>query len=98
MMKKIIFLIMVLLLSNLVSSVCDYEINNRWTEGAIIKVYNYGKDENSRFFMPNIIKIYNGCNKDIPIHELAHYDRQEYNHNVFFWLSYYRIKGEIYET
>ena len=46
--------------------------------------------------MPNIIKIYGGCDKEVLIHELAHYDNQKLNHDSFFWLSYYRIKMESY--
>ncbi len=101
-MKKlyIILYVMVLLVSISTYSKeleCNYNINNKWTDGAIIKIYDYGKIENSRFFMPNVIKIYGGCNKDVLIHELAHYDNQKYNHDSFFWINYYRIKFESYD-
>jgi len=86
-MKKMYIYLLVLVL------LCNFGINERWFEGVNLKVYDYGEAENSRFFMPNVIKIYGGCNKDVLIHELAHYDNQKLNHDSFFWLSYYRIKG-----
>lgn len=100
-MKKVylilyVFLLLVLSISVSANDICGYGINDRWTDGAIILIYDYGKKENSRFFMPNVIKIYGGCNKEVLIHELAHYDRQELNHDNFFLLSYYRIKIESY--
>lgn len=89
----VILYVMVLLVSSFAfaEEICDYNINSSLTDGAIIKVYDYGKSGNSRFFMPNLIKIYGGCNADVLIHELAHYDNQKYNHDSFFYLSYYRL-------
>ena len=100
MLKKIYIILYVMILLVFSSfayadDVCGYGISDRWTKGARILVYDYGKVENSRFFMPNIIKIYGGCDKDVLIHELAHYDNQKLNHDTFFWLSYYRIKMEV---
>jgi len=89
--KKIILILILL---------CTFGINDKWFEGVNLLVYDYGEDRDSRFFFPNTIKIYNSCsNKDVLIHELAHYDNYrmggEQGHNEFFLLSYYRIKGEV---
>ncbi len=95
-------LIMVLiLLCSFVSAICDYEINESWVEEVNILVYDYGTDFNSRLFPPNLIKIYNNCsNRDVLIHELAHYNdyriRKVLSHDSFFWLTYYRIKYDNY--
>ncbi len=73
---------------------CSFGINERWFEGVNVQVYSYGIDRDSRFFQPNLIKIYNNCrNPDVLIHELAHFDNRKIGgHNSFFLLSYYRIK------
>jgi len=97
MAKVILYLVMVFVLCSFASAICNYEISDKWTDGAIINIYDYGKIEDSRFFMPNIIKIYGGCDKEVLIHELAHYDNQKLNHDSFFLLSYYRIKFEVYD-
>ena len=67
-------------------------ISAQWFEGVNLFVYDYGDKFDSRFFMPNTIKIYGGYDEEVIIHELAHYDHQKLNHDSFFWISYYRIK------
>jgi len=92
MAKVILYLVMVLVLCSFTFAICNFEINNKWTEGVIINIYEYGKIEDSRFFLPNVIKIYGGYNEYAIMHELTHYNTKKPEHDGFFWLSYYRIQ------
>jgi len=74
--------------------ICAFGIDCKWFEGVNLLIYEYGEVEDSRFFLPNLIKCYGNCSREVLIHELSHADRKEYNHNEFFWLTYYRIKYE----
>ncbi len=61
----------------------------------ILQIYDYGGAENSRFFAPNVIKIYGGYDLDVLDHEIAHYfdfrDRGVQAHDDRFWFIFNSI-------
>ena len=64
----------------------------------LIRVWDIPREDriyDGLWFLSGIIHIYDGCrNPNTLIHELAHLDNQRIKHDGFFWLSYYRIRGE----
>ena len=60
-----------------------------------LQIYDYGDAEDSRFFAPNVIKIYGGYNLDVLDHEVAHYfdyrNRGINAHDDRFWFIFNSI-------